>query len=213
MDDFLDAMYGTRENIGSSLDLDALEKNAEAELMAEVLKSEGWNADQINNLTGEDAMKIAHLIFGDNSSLLKTAKEEGEDSEEGPAHEKKETPLFEKKEKESDKEMEAGEEKEASEKLETKLAEADWLGRQMAHAFVDEMSQMEKAAQYEQIKQEKLAQAQQNLQAQQEPDAQALAQKIAAARQPQVQAPSVDQVELAIEIVKQAQAAGMLDPQ
>lgn len=171
MDQFLDAMYGTRENIGATTDVAELEKNAEAELLIDALQKEGWDTNQIDNLSGEDILKVAHALFGENSSLVKEAmppelmaakeekKEESEDEKDGD---------------EKDSEMETAEEK---------VAEADKLGRQMAHAFVDEMSQLEKAAQYEQVKMAKAEQANTALQQASQSPAERVVAKVASAQE------------------------------
>lgn len=92
-------------------------KLAEARMLDEALASEGVSID---DLDGETIMKVAYAMFGDESELVKEAtKEEGEEGEE-----------------------EEGEEDEE----ETKMAEADFLGRMMAHAYVDELNSLEKEA-------------------------------------------------------------------
>jgi hypothetical protein len=175
MDQFLDAMYGTRENIGATTDISVLEKNAEAELLIDALQKEGWDVDQIDNLSGEDVLKVAHALFGENSALLKEAQLP-------PALAEKAEEMKEEKEEEKGEEKEEKKEETAEEKV----AEADKLGRQMAHAFVDEMAQLEKAAQYEQVKQakaEQAATAMQRISGQPQTPAERMVSKVASAGQ------------------------------
>lgn len=175
MDQFLDAMYGTRENIGATTDVAELEKNAEAELLIDALQKEGWDTNQIDNLSGEDILKVAHALFGENSSLVKEAMPpELMAAKEEKKEEKKEESEDEKDGDEKDSEMETAEEK---------VAEADKLGRQMAHAFVDEMSQLEKAAQYEQVKMAKAEQANTALQQASQSPAERVVAKVASAQE------------------------------
>jgi len=142
MDEFLATLYGTRETIGASApDTSDLDKLAEAQILDSMFQSEGINVDELPDAT---ILKIAQEIFGDDSALVKSAqmppelKEKMEEKSEGAAHEKKET-------KEEEKGEEA-EEKEASETFEEKFAQADKLGRVMAHAFVQERASIEKQA-------------------------------------------------------------------
>jgi hypothetical protein len=193
MDQFLDAMYGTRENIAASPDISALEKNAEAELLVNTLKAEGWDPTKIDSMSGDEVLKVAHALFGDKSSLVQAAQP-------APAAVKTAAappPFVLKKKEEGDAPAEKCKDcdkekcecppaaKEAAETLETKLAHADYLGRVMAHSFVDEMAQMEKKAQYEQVLQEKIAQAQANT-TPKAPAEEDLAAKLAAKVEPQL---------------------------
>jgi hypothetical protein len=93
-----------------------LEKQAAAELLIKLAEEEGVNLDQF------DDSEIAGMI----NSIYKGAEEE---------HEKKES-----------KEEEEAEEKKKEEKGEEKVAEADFLGRVMAHAMVNELNSIEKEA-------------------------------------------------------------------
>lgn len=93
-----------------------IEKQAAAELLIKLAEEEGVNLDQF------DDNEIAGMI----NSIYKGAEEE---------HEKKES-----------KEEEEAEEKKKEEKGEEKVAEADFLGRVMAHAMVNELNSIEKEA-------------------------------------------------------------------
>jgi hypothetical protein len=130
MNSFLAEMYGTRETIGatSSADQD-VEKLAEAQLLDQALQAEGVDVDQLDAGT---LLKVAYSLFGEDSALVKAAMDEEGEPEEGetPAEEKKETPAEEKKE----------------ETEEEKVAQADFLGRVMAHAFVQEQDAITKEA-------------------------------------------------------------------
>jgi hypothetical protein len=124
MNEFLAELYNTRETIGASKG-DDVEKLAEAQALDQFLQGEGVDIDRLD---GDTILKVAHQLFGDESALLKAAAEEGE-SEEGE-HEEHETP----------------EEEEVEEEAKKKVAEADYLGRLMAHAFVQEQSELAKEA-------------------------------------------------------------------
>lgn len=128
MNPFLAELYNTAENIGSTkvAASDENEKLAQAYVLDQMLQNEGLSIDQ---LSAQDIVKVATEIFGSNSPLVKQA-EEGMPP--AVAEEKKE----EKEESEEEKEKEARE----------KLAEADFLGRAMAHAYVDELRGIEKKA-------------------------------------------------------------------
>lgn len=125
MNEFLAEMYNTRENIGAQgSDVD-IEKMAEAQILSDELAAEGYDASQ---LPPETLMKVAYELWGEDSALVKSAQEDME-------------------EEEGEKEEEGEEEDEKKEgSFETKIAEADFLGRVMAHSFVDEQASMEKEA-------------------------------------------------------------------
>ena len=133
MDPKLAAIYGTG-NYAPQVEESDLEKMAAAELLVKLAEEEGVDLDRFND------QEIADMI----TSLYKTAQET-------PAEEKKEE---EKKEKSSQfgaehekKETPAEEKKEEEKKEEEKVAEADFLGRVMAHAMVHELREIEKQAQ------------------------------------------------------------------
>ena len=165
MNAFLAEMYNTRQNIGAeSQDGVAadIEKVAEAQLLEDMFTAE--NVD-VNTLDPMTILKVASALFGEDSALVKSAEEtvEEEAKREGEpvAQEKKEKasagdgevpPQFKKEEKKSEEKKE--EEKEES--MEDKVAEADFLGRVMAHSYIDELSNLEKSAALEQVKQAKL---------------------------------------------------------
>jgi hypothetical protein len=127
MNEFLAEMYNTRESIGAEGSAGDIEKMAEAQILSDELAAEGYDASQ---LPPETLMKVAYELWGEDSALVKAAQEdmeeeEGEKEEEGEGEEE-------------------GEKKEGS--FEEKVAEADFLGRVMAHSFVNEQSSMEKEA-------------------------------------------------------------------
>jgi hypothetical protein len=192
MDDFLDAMYGTRENIGGP-DISELEKNAEAELLFDALKEEGYNTDQIDAMSGDDVLKVAQVLFGEDSAIVKAAVE-GEKCEkckhakgeckcpkEEPAKEASARPVAPTA---------------AAETFEEKVAHADQLGRIMAHSFVDEVSNIEKQAQYEQIKEAKAQQVAATLGQLNQTPAEKIAAKIAGQQTPAAQ-PQIDEAKFA----------------
>jgi len=142
MNEFLAGIYNTREAIGASQDTSDVEKLAEAQLLDEALQAEGVD---INRLPGDTILKLAHELFGDNSALVKSAAEE--------------PPPFEKKEEEEKSEESEDEEvKQAAlaelrarsqgqdESMEEKVAQADFLGRVMAHSYWNEKTAIEKTA-------------------------------------------------------------------
>jgi len=138
-------MYGTRETIGvadSSQDQD-VEKLAEAHLLGQALEAEGVNPDSLDAGT---LLKVAYNLFGENSALIKAAMEGEEGGGEAPAAPEKE------EDEDEDDEGEGAEapsepSKEAGvETFEQKFASADFLGRAMAHAFVQEQDAIVKEA-------------------------------------------------------------------
>lgn len=124
MNEFLADIYNTRESIGAPQDSSDVEKLAEAQLLDEALKAEGVDIDK---LSGETILKLAHQLLGDDSALVKAAAEEGEKKEEA-------------------KEEAEEEDEEKKEPFEEKVAQADFLGRVMAHSYWNEKVGIEKEA-------------------------------------------------------------------
>lgn len=120
MDPFLAEIYGTRETIGAADDSDQ-EKLAEADFIAQMCNAEGIDVEDISD---EDAVKIAYEIWGEDSAIVKEAAEAGA-GDEGEEDE---------------------DEDEEEETMEEKAAQADQLGRIMAHSFVQEQAFIEKEA-------------------------------------------------------------------
>lgn len=148
MNSFLAQLYGTSENLNTLSGADSsVEKLAEAQVMEEVLANQGVD---INKLDGETLLKVASELFGTDSALAKVA--EGEETEEEKKEEKKEEVAEEKKEgeTETEEEKEEEEEEDAEKKAADELAQADYLGRVAAHAFMDEQAKLVKQAQFEQ---------------------------------------------------------------
>jgi hypothetical protein len=153
MNAFLAEMYGTRESIGAPHDSSDVEKLAEIQLLDEALRAEGVDIDKLD---GGTIVKVAAEIFGKDSALVKEAAGEAPDFE-GGAHEESETPKEEEKE-ESGKEEEALKEaalaelkaldaaNSGEESFEEKVAQADYLGRVMAHSYWQEKTSIEKNA-------------------------------------------------------------------
>ena len=132
MNEFLAEMYNTRETIGASSSTGDIDKLAEAQLLDEALQNEGID---INTLSGDQIVKVAHTLFGDESALVKAAtEEEGPGEDETQEHE------------EAEGEVDADGNPKKKEAMAEKIAEADFLGRTMAHAFVNEQAQIEKDA-------------------------------------------------------------------
>lgn len=118
MDEQLAQIYGTNQG---TYDEEDLQKTAAAELLVKLAEEQGVDLSQFND------DEIAELITELYSGETKTAEDKKDEKKE--EHEKKETPAEEKKE-------------EAKEKA----AEADFLGRVMAHAMVQELNSIEKEA-------------------------------------------------------------------
>jgi hypothetical protein len=127
MNKFLADLYGTAETVGAGSS-DDTEKLAEAKLLDDFFQAEGIDVDKLSDDT---IVKVAYQLFGDDSAIVKEASDESEAEEEaeGPVHEKKES---------KDEKEEEGEEE--------KVAQADFLGRVMAHAFHQEKTAIEKKA-------------------------------------------------------------------
>jgi hypothetical protein len=134
MNEFLADLYGTRETIGASNSED-VQKLAEAQILDQFFTAEGINVDQLPN---ETIVKVAQQLFGEESAIAKMAAP-------APAPTEK---VAESVEEEAKREGETVEEekKEHEETAEEKTAEADYLGRVMAHAFVQERAIIEKEA-------------------------------------------------------------------
>jgi len=133
MNQFLAEMYGTRETIGAPAQSDDTEKLAEAQLLDDALRSEGIDVD---TLSPEAILKVAQSLFPE-GALVKAAAEEGEPKE----HEDDETPAHERAEEAGAKAKEG-----EGETAEEKVAQADFLGRVMAHSYMQEKAEIEKEA-------------------------------------------------------------------
>jgi hypothetical protein len=121
MNEFLAELYDTRSSIGVDEGGNDVEKLAEAEILDQFLQNEGIDVDQLD---GDTILKVAHELFGDESELVKAAAE-GCECDEGESCEKCSP---------------------AEDEAEKKASEADFLGRVMAHAFVQEQGAIEKQA-------------------------------------------------------------------
>lgn len=126
MNEFLANLYGTAQDVGASTG-DDTEKLAQAQILDQMFEAEGINIDELHPQT---VVKVAEAIFGDETKIA-------EEDVENAQHEGGESKKEEKKE-----EAKEDEKKEAEEKL----AEADFLGRVMAHSFENERREIEKQA-------------------------------------------------------------------
>lgn len=138
MDQFLAEYYGTGSSTGTAVEAttdagnDKLAAAASAELFAKMAAAEGIDLDSLTDA------QVEELYTNTFSEQQKTAgemppqfaKKDGEEKEE-PKDEKKEKA----KEEHEEKKAEA-----------TKVAEADFLGRVMAHAYVQELNKIAEAA-------------------------------------------------------------------
>lgn len=155
---FLAEMYGTFSDQPQAQPIgmqpgDDVEKLAQLQLLDEMLTAE--NID-IEKVAAADLQRVAEQLFGPDNVIAKLAGEVppeflahqaapgGEPkAEEKPAEEKKEEEKKdEAKEEEAKKEAAAREEQ----ALQEKIAEFDFLGRLMAHAFENERQAIEKQA-------------------------------------------------------------------
>lgn len=132
----LATMYGTPG--AEAVAAEEQEKVAQTELFCKLAADNGIDLNQFND------EQIQELW---NSTFTKTAEEEKDKKEnpfakkeEGKEHEGKESKKEE--EKEHEKEAAAQAEFEATKVAQAKLAEADYLGRLMAHAYVNELGQI-----------------------------------------------------------------------
>jgi hypothetical protein len=133
MNQWLADMYGTS---GAQ---ETMDKTAELELFAKLAADNGIDLTQ---LSPQQVSALYAETFG------KTAEEE--EGEEGPEHESGESKEKEKGEQEEgdddEKEAAARYEHEQAKEGAAKFAEADMMGRVMAHAMVHELGQIEKQA-------------------------------------------------------------------
>lgn len=132
MNQWLAEMYGT----GAQAE-EAQEKVAELELFAKLA------ADNGIDLTTLEPEQVATLYAETFGKVAQEGEEEEDDEDEAPP--KKEKESDEEKEKESAAQA-AVAEHEAAKEGAAKFAEADIMGRTMAHAFVNELEEIDKEA-------------------------------------------------------------------
>lgn len=126
MDEQLAQIYGTGQPV--AYDQEDLQKTAAAELLVKLAAEQGVDLNQFSD------KEIGEMI----TTLYKNAQEEGA----APPFAGKETPAEEKAEEKKEEKKEEEKEKEAQ----AKFAEADFLGRVMAHAMVQELNSIDKQA-------------------------------------------------------------------
>lgn len=144
MDPQLAQIYGTNQE---SAPEDDLEKMAAAELLVKLAEEEGLDLNQLSE--DEISELVNDLYSGDEGGEVKIAAADdgivyyvdGEGNVLGPVEQEKQAEARAILEQEA-LEGQAGEEIEAQEKI----AEADTLGRVMAHAMVQELNEIEKDA-------------------------------------------------------------------
>lgn len=142
MNPYLAAMYNTN-GAGEQM-TEEMQKNANAELFCKLAADQGLDLSQMSD---EQVASVYAQVFPE--EVAKLAAEEKE-KEEGKAHEEKESKEHEEGEKEEEKE-EAKKAEAAAYLAEKnafveKCAEADYMGRIMAHAFTQERANIEKLA-------------------------------------------------------------------
>lgn len=118
-------IYG-QDIVGSTPTQAELEKNAQAEFVAQVLHESGYELEKLSN---DELIDVATKLLGPDSELVKFASG-------APPFEKKDDEDKDKKDKEKD-----GKKKD-EESMEEKLAQADLAGQVMAHAFARELRTM-----------------------------------------------------------------------
>jgi hypothetical protein len=134
MNEFLAGIYNTREAVGAGQDNSDVEKLAEAQILDEALRAEGIDIDR---LPGETILKLAHDLLGADSAIVKAASEASEEESESEKEEEDEV------KKAALAELRGSNDEES---FETKVAEADFLGRVMAHSYWNEKTGIEKEA-------------------------------------------------------------------
>ena len=130
MNELLAQAYGTQENIDAN---SGVEKTAEAALIEELEKVAAAEGIDLNEFSDDDILEIITEAMN-TEGVETTASEEPAAEAAEAAEEAAEEPAAE------------GEVKEASaenDEEQVKLAEADFLGRTMAHAFYDELTNIQ----------------------------------------------------------------------
>lgn len=128
MDEQLAQIYGTGQPV--AYDEEDLQKTAAAELLVKLAEEQGVDLGQFSDEEVAGMIQELYKEAQDGAPPFPPKKEEGKE------HEGKESAEKEKGEEEEEKEKEAQE----------KFAEADFLGRVMAHAMVQELNNIDKAA-------------------------------------------------------------------
>jgi hypothetical protein len=131
MDEQLAQIYGTGQPV--AYDEEDLQKTAAAELLVKLAAEQGVDLGQFSD---EEVAGMIHELYKEAQDAPPFPPKK---KEEGKEHEAKESAEMEEGE---DEEEEEAKEKEAQEKF----AEADFLGRVMAHAMVQELNNIDKAA-------------------------------------------------------------------
>ena len=147
MNPFLAEIYGTRETIGAPDPTDDVEKLAECQLVDEFLRAENINVD---TLTPEQIVKVAHNLFGDNSEIVKAAMAAQMTAPAAPTAPATVAPTAPATAAPAPAAVKTAAAAPAAEPegetAEEKLADADFLGRVMAHSFTQERAEIEKQA-------------------------------------------------------------------
>jgi hypothetical protein len=129
MDEQLAQIYGTGQPVAH--DEEDLQKTAAAELLVKLAESNGVSLDQFSD---EDIQGMITELYQDKEAASKC-------SEGMPPF----PPKKDEKEDKKDKGEDEGDEKKEKE-AQAKFAEADFLGRVMAHAMVQELNNIDKTA-------------------------------------------------------------------
>lgn len=119
MNPFLTDLYGT----GRTVDTNDVEKLAQAEVLDRVLRENNLTLDK---LSGDQILKVAEQLFGKNNEIAKLASASTKTAANTTTATNGAAPK--------------------QETMEEKTAEADYLGRVMAHAYWQEKIAIEKAA-------------------------------------------------------------------
>lgn len=136
---FLAAVYQSAEPVGNPGD-DATEKLAQLDVIDKMVAAEGYNIDQIDGVT---LLKVASGLFGEDNVIADLIKQAEAPP---PTAEAKPEESEEEKKKKAEEAAAAAMPEEEKKAYEEKLAEADFLGRVMAHAFHQEKTALDKTA-------------------------------------------------------------------
>ena len=138
MNDFLEQVYA--QNDAETNEAIAVEKLAQAQVVEDLLKKESGDQIDLDHITIPELYKVACTLFGEDSILaIETAAayeklaaaENGEEDED---------------EEDEDDDRTSAEKKAELQEIEKIATNADASGRIMAHAFIDELNQMNKEA-------------------------------------------------------------------
>lgn len=136
MNEYLAVAYGTAAPEGQTADAADPEKVAHAELFCKLAAENGIDLSTMDDAEAQKMYSAFVTKLAEEEKKEKEEKEHGKEGKENPFAGKK-APPFGKKEEE--KEAAARAEFAKQQEFSQKTAEADFIGRQMAHAFAQEL--------------------------------------------------------------------------